>query len=307
MSAAAAPSIGPVNNRPIRTGSQNDHEPLLGFDSAPGGAQCAPDHVFDRSNIDALCACPWRRGGAPMAGLRDERPTLSSVADRAHVSRQTVSNVLNSPHRVRGATLRAGPGRHRRARLPAAARRPADAQPPVPADRHPDRPVRDGIGGIVLDQFLHALSRSAEEAGCRLVLFTASDDERRDGGLPRHGGLLRRRRIRADVDPLRRPAHGLAPRPPAPGRQLRPAVGRTVGAAAGSTSTAPPAPGRRSSTWSSRGTSGSPSSAGPRGPAPATTGGPAGRPGSRRPAWTPTASSPACPTTRPPPRRPRWA
>ena len=112
-----------------------------------------------------------------MSGLREERPTLSSVADRAHVSRQTVSNVINSPHRVRGDTLE-----RVQAVIDELGYRPLRAAQQMRSRRSRliatrIAPVRDGIGGIVLDQFLHELSRSAEEVGCRLVLYTASDDE----------------------------------------------------------------------------------------------------------------------------------
>lgn len=104
------------------------------------------------------------------------RATLDSVAERARVSRQTVSNVLNAPDRVRPETQ----DRVRAAivelgyRPSVAARQLATGRsrvlglgvPPVSGA------VRDGIG----DAFLHALTEAAESHGYRIMLFSAADD-----------------------------------------------------------------------------------------------------------------------------------
>jgi DNA-binding LacI/PurR family transcriptional regulator len=105
------------------------------------------------------------------------RQTLESVARRALVSRQTVSNVINSPHLVRGDTL----ARVRTAiddlgyRPSHAARQMRTRRSQVLGVRI--EPVRDGVNGVVLDHFLHALTEGAQDLGYRLMLFTASDDE----------------------------------------------------------------------------------------------------------------------------------
>lgn len=108
---------------------------------------------------------------------RSARPTVSSVAAHAGVSRQTVSNALNNPERLQPDTLRrvltaieeTGYVRS------AAARQMRTARSSVIAYRID--PIRDGIGGIVLDTFLHSLSARAEERGYRVMLYTAESDD----------------------------------------------------------------------------------------------------------------------------------
>lgn len=106
----------------------------------------------------------------------DGRPTLNSVARQAGVSRQTVSNVLNSPDIVTAAT---------REKVLAAIRdqgyRPHNAARQLRTHRSHVlglriEPVRDGIGGVLLDRFLHALTATAAEHHYRIMLFAAEDD-----------------------------------------------------------------------------------------------------------------------------------
>ncbi|WP_282943734.1 LacI family DNA-binding transcriptional regulator [Cellulomonas endometrii] len=106
------------------------------------------------------------------------RPTLESVAQRAGVSRQTVSNVLNSPHLVRPETTD-----RVRAAIEELGYRPSSAARQLRTGRSRVlglrlEPVHDGINGAVLDRFLHALTESAQARDYRLMLFTAPDDER---------------------------------------------------------------------------------------------------------------------------------
>lgn len=102
-------------------------------------------------------------------------PTVSDVARLANVSRQTVSNVLNSPSIVRADT---------RARVEAAIRE-LNYRPHASARRLRSRksftigvrlePIRNGISGSVLDAYLHALTEQADERGMRILLYTAKD------------------------------------------------------------------------------------------------------------------------------------
>lgn len=104
-------------------------------------------------------------------------PTVQDVAEAAGVSRQTVSNVLNSPGIVADAT---------RERVESVI---ADLgyRPHASARRLRTRksstigirldPVTDGISGSVLDAFLHALTEHADARGLRIQLFTARSPE----------------------------------------------------------------------------------------------------------------------------------
>lgn len=104
------------------------------------------------------------------------RPTLESVAHEAQVSRQTVSNVLNSPDRVAAPTL----ARVREVigrlgyRPDQAARQLRTRRSGVIGVRI--EPVLDGVNGVVLDLFRHAITESAQRLGYRILLFTAADD-----------------------------------------------------------------------------------------------------------------------------------
>ncbi|WP_348789098.1 LacI family DNA-binding transcriptional regulator [Leifsonia sp. NPDC080035] len=106
------------------------------------------------------------------------QPTVSDVAGVAGVSRQTVSNVLNSPEvvrpetreRVEAAILSLGYRPH------ASARRLRTQKSSTIGIRL-DPLTRDGISGSVLDRFLHALTEQADALGLRVLLFTARDPE----------------------------------------------------------------------------------------------------------------------------------
>lgn len=102
-------------------------------------------------------------------------PTVEDVARVAGVSRQTVSNVLNSPEIVKGST---------RDRVESAiaelgyrphesARRLRTRQSSTIGIRLD--PIVNGISGSVLDRYLHALTERAAERGMRIMLFTATD------------------------------------------------------------------------------------------------------------------------------------
>ena len=104
------------------------------------------------------------------------RPTLDSVAAHVGVSRQTVSNVINNPEIVRADTIAKV-----RAAIDELGYRPSAAARQLKTRRSHTfgmrlEPVRDGVNGLVLDQFLHHLVEAAQRIGYRVQLFTADDD-----------------------------------------------------------------------------------------------------------------------------------
>ena len=104
-------------------------------------------------------------------------PTVSDVAEVAGVSRQTVSNVLNTPEIVRPETRervqevisRLGYRPH------ASARRLRTRQSSTIGVRLD--PGTDGMSGSLLDRFLHALVERADRSGLRVLLYTAADED----------------------------------------------------------------------------------------------------------------------------------
>lgn len=106
-----------------------------------------------------------------------QQPTVLDVGRAAGVSRQTVSNVLNSPDLVRPAT---------REKVEAAIKQ-LGYRPHASARRLRTRksstlgirldPMTNGISGSVLDRFLHSLTEKADARGLRIMLFTASDPD----------------------------------------------------------------------------------------------------------------------------------
>ncbi|WP_432865949.1 LacI family DNA-binding transcriptional regulator [Microbispora rosea] len=106
-----------------------------------------------------------------------EKVTIADVARLAGVSRQTVSNALNSPDVVREETRQ----RVLQAveelgyRVNQAARQMRTGRSRLIAIRI--EPDRDGINGSVLDRFLHGLTESAALSGYRVLLYTADDDQ----------------------------------------------------------------------------------------------------------------------------------
>jgi DNA-binding LacI/PurR family transcriptional regulator len=104
-------------------------------------------------------------------------PTVSDVALAAGVSRQTVSNVLNSPTIVREETRERVEAAIAALRYrPHASARRLRTQKSSTIGVRLD-PVTDGISGSLLDRFLHALAEQADAVGLRVVLYTAPDAE----------------------------------------------------------------------------------------------------------------------------------
>ena len=103
--------------------------------------------------------------------------TLDSVAARAGVSRQTVSNVLRHPTRVapptRDRVMTAIRDTGYRPSLPARqlATRRANAIA-VRAERQ-----QDGISGLVLDAFYHGLAETGQDNGLRVLLYAQPEND----------------------------------------------------------------------------------------------------------------------------------
>jgi len=104
-------------------------------------------------------------------------PTVEDVALLASVSRQTVSNVLNTPAIVKPATrLRVEEAIAQLGyRRNASARRLRTQKSSTIGIRLD--PMVNGISGSVLDRFLHALTEQADVRGMRVLLFTAATPE----------------------------------------------------------------------------------------------------------------------------------
>lgn len=114
-------------------------------------------------------------GAGPARSKRASgRATLGSVAARAGVSPQTVSNVLNAPHlvradtadRVRSAVLELGYRPHRAAQ-----------QLRTRRSRLLGLRVEATPGDGVFDRFLHSLTDAAADRDYRIMLYTARGDE----------------------------------------------------------------------------------------------------------------------------------
>lgn len=123
-------------------------------------------------------------------------PTLATVADEAGVSRQTVSNALNSPHLLRPETLlrvqRAidtlGYSPNRAARN---LRTRASHLIGLKVE-----PAAEGVANALMDRFLHSLVESSEGAGYHVLLFS-SDVE--DDPVAGYDALLRSTAVDAFV------------------------------------------------------------------------------------------------------------
>ena len=112
------------------------------------------------------------------AGLRGNgnAPTLATVAQEAGVSRQTVSNALNSPHLLRPETLE----RVRRAidslgYSPNRAARSLRTRSSHLIGLRVDRVV-EGTANATMDRFLHSLVESSKDAGYHVLLFSSGVD-----------------------------------------------------------------------------------------------------------------------------------
>ncbi len=105
-------------------------------------------------------------------------PTVEDVARRAGVSRQTVSNVINTPAIVREETReRVQRAIDELAYRPHVAARSLRTRRSSTIGVHID-PFTGGISGVILDRFIHALTENANERALRVLIYSArSRDE----------------------------------------------------------------------------------------------------------------------------------
>ena len=106
---------------------------------------------------------------------RARRATLASVAQRAGVSPQTVSNVINSPHLVRSDTAA-----RVRAVIAELSYRPQFAAKQLRTGRSQllGMRIHQTPDPVVFDRFLHSVTEIAARLGYRVMLYTAADDAR---------------------------------------------------------------------------------------------------------------------------------
>lgn len=114
--------------------------------------------------------------GAPLPARR-KRPTIEMVAERAGVSRQTVSNAANAPHRLRPETLRLVLDTIDELgyRPSQAARSLRTRSTRVIGCRL--LPSNQGATAGVLDRLLHALCDSARSNGYDVLTFSVGTDD----------------------------------------------------------------------------------------------------------------------------------
>ena len=111
-----------------------------------------------------------------MARGNGKAPTLATVAHEAGVSRQTVSNALNSPHLLREDTL----ARVRRAidvlgYSPNRAARSLRTRSSHLIGLRVD-PAPEGTANALMDRFLHSLVESSKDAGYHVLLFSSEPE-----------------------------------------------------------------------------------------------------------------------------------
>ena len=127
----------------------------------------------------------------PLAGDK-KRPTIEVVARRAGVSRQTVSNAANAPHRLRPETLQKVLGT-----IDELGYRPSQAARSLRTSATQVIGCRllpanyAGTGGV-LDRLLHALCDAARAKGYGVLTFSAANDDDEIGVLD---DLLRRNAV----------------------------------------------------------------------------------------------------------------
>ena len=151
--------------------------------------------------------------------------TLADVAERAGVSRQTVSNAVNNPDLLRPDTLERV--RQTIAELGYSPNRAARNLRTRTSSLIGLRftPAQEGTANAMMDRFVHSLVEASDEAGYHVLLFPA-DDEDPVGG---YDNLLRSTAVDAFVVTdtyLGNPQAAWLSEQRAPVRRVRPSVGR---------------------------------------------------------------------------------
>jgi DNA-binding LacI/PurR family transcriptional regulator len=109
-----------------------------------------------------------------MAGPAESAPTLATVAAEAGVSRQTVSNALNSPELLRPETLeRVQEAIGRLGYSPNRAARNLRTRSSHLIGLRVEPAVEDSANAL-MDRFLHSLVESTRDAGYHVLLFTGA-------------------------------------------------------------------------------------------------------------------------------------
>jgi DNA-binding LacI/PurR family transcriptional regulator len=110
----------------------------------------------------------------------ESAPTLATVAEAAGVSRQTVSNALNSPELLRPDTLaRVQDAIDRLGYSPNRAARSLRTRSSHLVGLRVDPAVEDSANAL-MDRFVHSLVESTKVAGYHVLLFTADDPDSTD-------------------------------------------------------------------------------------------------------------------------------
>ena len=126
-------------------------------------------------------------------------PTLADVAERAGVSRQTVSNAVNNPDLLRLDTLaRVQEAIAELGYLPNRAARNLRTRASHLIGL-PIKAAEEGTANAAMDRFVHSLVDSSREAGYHVLLFSGSRTGKAEDELPGYDDLLRSTAVDAFV------------------------------------------------------------------------------------------------------------
>ena len=126
-------------------------------------------------------------------------PTLADVAERAGVSRQTVSNAVNNPDLLREDTLqRVQQAIAELGYLPNRAARNLRTRASHLIGL-PIKAAEEGTANAAMDRFVHSLVDSSREAGYHVLLFSGTRTGKAEDELPAYDDLLRSTAVDAFV------------------------------------------------------------------------------------------------------------
>jgi LacI family transcriptional regulator len=118
---------------------------------------------------------------SPSRRLTDPYPTLATVAERAGVSRQTVSNALNNPELLREDTLlRVQAVIEELGYTPNRAARQLRTRASHMIGLRFE-PAQEGTSNALMDRFVHTLVETMAETGHHVLLFSGAVDDPLDG------------------------------------------------------------------------------------------------------------------------------